>query len=108
LTIKIEHGLSEIFENARQLSLTLKRDVVSVRVEVIVGSEVELAQEARETRWADMGEKSGDQILAHYAFGLVKTAENQATSAVLLRAQVATEALIRYVQRHGESVTASE
>jgi hypothetical protein len=106
LKTKIEHGLSDIYENACQLSLALKRDLVSIRVEVVVGSDGTLGQDARETLWAEMGEQPGDQILGDYAFGLVKTGEHQAR-VVLHRPQVATEALLRHVQQHGGSGSVS-
>jgi hypothetical protein len=102
----IEHGLSDVYENACKLSLALKRDLVSVRVEVAVGSDDTLGQDARETLWAEMGEQPGDRILGNYAFGLVKTGEHQA-KVVLHRPQVATEALLRHVQQHGGSGSVS-
>jgi hypothetical protein len=95
---KIEEGLGDIYESAGELSVVMKRDVVSVQAEIILGSKSADKDGAIETIWAEMGEQTGDRVIGDCGLGVSKTYEDGRT-VVLLRAQVATEALIRYVSR---------
>jgi hypothetical protein len=95
---KVEQGLGEIYENARQLSVIMKRDVVSIQASIILGSVAEDSHGSNETIWAEMGEMAGDLVVGDYGLGLVKTYEDGKTT-VLLRAKVATEALIRHASK---------
>jgi hypothetical protein len=86
--------LTKIVNSARTLSLTSATDMLSVRIEAILGTD---ERGSKEILWPDMGWKEGDEEIASYSLGLVKIDEKGGRS-VLLKPKVVTQALIRYVE----------
>jgi len=92
--------LTVIFRDAHELSLVVKRDILSVRMSVAVYKQLDCAFDphAGECVWPEMRAKPGDIVIGHYGLGLEKRAEAGEVS-YLTMPRVTTTALLREVEK---------
>ncbi|KAL0949367.1 hypothetical protein HGRIS_009436 [Hohenbuehelia grisea] len=93
--------LTTIFWDAHQLSIIIKRDVLSVRLTVVLAprdhvshSHLPLHPGLSTSAWPTMGEKQGDKVIGTYKLGLDAQTEHGGVRH-LLKPEVVTEALLR-------------
>lgn len=97
LHAKAAEGLLKLCRMAHELSLTVKRDIISVRMAVTVPSALAFDHRRMEALWGDMGVVDGDTIIGGYAFGLSKLNAGDPQEIIMLRPKAITSALLRYV-----------
>ncbi|KAJ7153013.1 hypothetical protein C8R46DRAFT_1228562 [Mycena filopes] len=106
---KIEAQVLSLFEEANRLSLLVRRDVLSVRMSVIIAPATSadyllFDPECVSSVWPDMGVeagdgvKAGDEVLTVYKFGLRRQTEGGHISH-MLKPEVTTGALLRQLAR---------
>ncbi|KAJ7186850.1 hypothetical protein C8R46DRAFT_280815 [Mycena filopes] len=106
---KIGAQVLSLFEEANRLSLLIRRDVLSVRMSVIIAPATSadylpFDPECVSSVWPDMGVeagdgvKAGDEVLTVYKFGLRRQTEDGRISH-MLKPEVATRALLRQLAR---------
>lgn len=93
--------LTTLFQDSLELSLLIKRDILSVRMfvtraEGIEGDFAPFDSQQMDSVWPEMGPKSGDAVLGTYKLGLAKSMEGGGI-VHLSRPQVITAALLREV-----------
>ncbi|KAF8147761.1 hypothetical protein K438DRAFT_1779861 [Mycena galopus ATCC 62051] len=99
LTPKIRSRLETIYNEANQLSIMARRDVLSVRMAVVVGADAKgnhlpYDPNSMASVWPDMKLVDGDEVIALYKFGLKKSNE-KGQLARLIKPEVVTTALLR-------------
>jgi hypothetical protein len=89
-----------LFRDAHELSVVLKRDILSVRMSVVLASRQESGfnPQKAESIWPEMGAKPGDHILGDYSLGLDKCTKTGEIAFSTLP-KVFTTALIREVDK---------
>jgi hypothetical protein len=94
----VSKELSSLFRDAHELSVVLKRDILSVRMSVVLasGQECRFNPQEADSIWPEMGVKPGDDILGDYSLGLNKRTKTGETTFSTLP-KVFTTALIREV-----------
>jgi len=77
LSASIQKELTAIYRDAHELSVVIKRDILSVRISVTGSSEPSAGFDPRMTEsvWPEMGAKQGDDVLGDYSLGLMKRTE---------------------------------
>lgn len=92
-------GIGKLYALAHDLSLIIKRDVLSVELTVVSSAGGTYhAQEAKAICDTDeMRTVEGDLVVGCYAFGLHKTTEDGDFPVVMFRPTLTTAALLRYV-----------
>ncbi|KAJ7911571.1 hypothetical protein B0H13DRAFT_1614390 [Mycena leptocephala] len=99
---KIQSQLASLYEEASKLSVIVRRDVLSVRMSVVVAPVDPKAAndylpynpDAVTSVWPDMKVVAGDEVIALYKFGLKKYNENRQIHR-LIKPEVTTTALLR-------------
>ncbi|KAJ7675460.1 hypothetical protein B0H17DRAFT_1080865 [Mycena rosella] len=99
LVSKIETHLESLFNDANQLSITSRRDVLSTRMSVVVapeskGTSLPFDPNRINSVWADMGPVKGDEVISLHKFGLKRMTE-QGQGTLLIKPEVTTAALLR-------------
>ena len=97
---KLLQDINAIIHDAHQLSLLLKRDILSAQMTVSLNHRVgeQYDPQMEESVWPEMGLKAGDTIVGVYGFGLRKVASN-GESVEVIKPKVITSALLREVAR---------
>ncbi|KAJ6491571.1 hypothetical protein DFH09DRAFT_1338451 [Mycena vulgaris] len=103
----ISTRLAPIFEEANRLSIMVRRDVLSVRMSVVVGPGPEnnylpYNPDVVSSVWPDMEVVAGDEVIALYKFGLKRETE-KAQVHLLIKPQVTTAALLREMAKPSAS-----
>ncbi|EGN97413.1 hypothetical protein SERLA73DRAFT_75100 [Serpula lacrymans var. lacrymans S7.3] len=93
-TIKDE--LVAIYVEAYRLSISIKRDILTVRVSVYLYVGNSFDPKRAESVWAEMGTKAGDSVIGNYHLGLIKQLAS-GESYYLIVPQVITQSLLRHV-----------
>jgi hypothetical protein len=96
---KISARLETMFQEANRLSVMVRRDVLSVRMSVIIGPGLEnnylpYNPDVVSSVWPDMGVVAGDEVIGLYKFGLLKQTE-QGEVGYAIKPEVVTGALLR-------------
>lgn len=99
LQTKYHAGLKKIYETAQHLSLTIKRDVLSVRMVVTVPGTTMFDDTTMKALWEQIGQRADDRVIGAAAFGLVKI-DAQGREVVMLRCKVVTTSLLRHMGLH--------
>ncbi|KAJ7086446.1 hypothetical protein B0H15DRAFT_909561 [Mycena belliarum] len=99
LVTKIQTQLEDLCREANQLALSACRDVLSVRMSVVVAPEAKgtflpFNPNRVVSVWPDMGAVMGDEVIALYKFGLKRQTED-GQNTLLVKPQVTTVALLR-------------
>ncbi|KAF7986958.1 hypothetical protein HWV62_12787 [Athelia sp. TMB] len=91
-----------IVRDAHQLSLVLKRDILSSEMSVSLDDRVNKSYDPQKADnvWPEMGSKAGDTIIGVYGFGLRKIAPN-GQSVQVIKPKVTTSALLRNLVAKG-------
>ncbi|KAF7290594.1 hypothetical protein MIND_01299500 [Mycena indigotica] len=100
-------ALDKLFQEAEKLALSIRTDVLSVRMSVFLprlNSKEEYGPYnpgAMEAVWSDMGSVEGDKVLTVYHLGLRKQTQSDQGGAftTMIRPQVATMALLREMEK---------
>ncbi|KAJ6510552.1 hypothetical protein C8R45DRAFT_813992 [Mycena sanguinolenta] len=103
----LQNRLETLYSEANEISITTRRDVLSVRMKVVVaptgarGIEDYLPynSDAVAAVWPDMGVMDGDGIVGLYKFGLDKTGEDGRLNC-LIKPEVVTTALLREMAKN--------
>lgn len=97
----LSQGLVAVYQDAHELSLITKRDLLSARISVTVYSAGVLDDGRGEDIWPDMGNGfvAGDRVIGVYSLGLEKVAKDGGTSHLALPKSFTT-ALLREVGVH--------
>ncbi|KAJ7280219.1 hypothetical protein C8J57DRAFT_121190 [Mycena rebaudengoi] len=95
----IHSRLQSVYNEASQLAISCRRDVLSVRMSVAIAPQSDNGFDPFDpdrvaSVWPEMGASAGDGIIGMYKFGLRRLSENGALS-FLLQPEVATTALLR-------------
>lgn len=90
-------GLKKIYNAAQQLSVTIKRDVLSVRMAVTIPNTSVFDAESMEALWEDMGHCSHDFVIGAAGFGLLKFEVNELQERIVLRCKVVSSSLLRHL-----------
>ncbi|KAJ7641483.1 hypothetical protein FB45DRAFT_738189 [Roridomyces roridus] len=98
-----EKRLQGLYDEAARLSLTVRRDILSVRMSIVAPIKTDDGYPPFDTRsahtpWPDMGTETGDEVIGLYRFGLRKEAE-RAAPAFIVRPEVTTAVLLRFVAK---------
>ncbi|KIJ67225.1 hypothetical protein HYDPIDRAFT_25697 [Hydnomerulius pinastri MD-312] len=88
--------LYKIYCDAHTLSLTMKRDVLAVRLSASLAELTGYDDSLAEAIWSEMGVRQRDEIVGQYHFGLKRQTE-AGQSSFLLQPKVSTQALLRHV-----------
>ncbi|KAJ6515204.1 hypothetical protein C8R47DRAFT_507309 [Mycena vitilis] len=99
---KIQSQLDPLYEEAHKLAIIARRDVLSVRMSIVVAPTVPKTDDqylpydpdAVSSVWPDMPAAAGDAVIALYKFGLSKQDEKMVISR-LIKSEVTTSALLR-------------
>ncbi|KAJ7074553.1 hypothetical protein C8F01DRAFT_29352 [Mycena amicta] len=99
LRTDIESAVMSLYQEARDVATTIRRDVLSVRLSVDCPlkppSNIEYYDHSRmDVAWSGMGEQDGDEILGRYHFGLRRRVQDEISS-YLKKPKVVTTALLR-------------
>ncbi|KAJ7186849.1 hypothetical protein C8R46DRAFT_880466 [Mycena filopes] len=92
----LSSGLRALYKEANELSVVVKRDVLSVRMTITSVVATRFDPTAAASVWPEMGAVAGDEIVGRYKFGLMKRTEN-GERFDLIKPEVATTALIREI-----------
>ncbi|KAJ7764841.1 hypothetical protein B0H16DRAFT_1310330 [Mycena metata] len=87
-------GLRAMYKEANELSVSVRRDILSVRMTVTTVSATHFDPNLACSVWPEMGAAAGDEIVGRYKFGLMKVTET-GERFDLMKPEVATTALIR-------------
>ncbi|KZP22892.1 hypothetical protein FIBSPDRAFT_1043258 [Athelia psychrophila] len=95
---KILRDITAVVRDAHQLSLVLKRDILSVRTMVTLDAGIDrpFDPQNEQSVWPDMGAKAGDQVIGVYGLGLGKTTSSGQVVQIL-RPTVITTALLQEI-----------
>jgi hypothetical protein len=96
----IHSRLLALYQEARDLCISVRRDILSVRMSVVSGVNPHFDPECANSVWPEMGAVAGDEVVGRYRFGLIKLAEGGQVSC-LIKPEVATMALIRETAKNG-------
>jgi hypothetical protein len=90
-------GLLSIWQEAARLSISMRRDCISVQLFASIKYMRAPLDDTIEVKWESkhMPRKSIDHVLGTYALGVQKM-ESTRTKTTLLRSKVVTDALLRY------------
>ena len=91
--------LSKLYAMSHELSLIMKRDVLSVNLSVIGSAEGVFDSRSSTALWnsTDMASVNGDILIGCYSLGLVKYTKDDGPGLIMLPPKVITSALLRYV-----------
>ncbi|KAK7028315.1 hypothetical protein R3P38DRAFT_2935337 [Favolaschia claudopus] len=98
---QIQSQLDKIYTEARQLSLSVRRDMLSVRMKVLVPASegddfLPFSSECMDAAWSDMKVVEGDAVVSPYKFGLQRT-DDTGRSSLLIKPKAVTTALLRWL-----------
>jgi hypothetical protein len=104
---KIQSRLETLYKEANQLSIIARRDVLSVRMSVVVAPTgpagptdyLPYDTNAVASVWPDMKTVEGDEVIALHKFGLEKVDEKGQLGR-LIKPEVATTALLREMAKN--------
>ncbi|KAJ7471924.1 hypothetical protein FB451DRAFT_1036505 [Mycena latifolia] len=96
----IHTRLVALYKEANELSIQVRRDILSVRMSVISVDAPVFDPDFANSVWPEMGATAGDEIVGRYRFGLLKLLENGEFSCLIMP-EVATMALIRETSKNG-------
>lgn len=96
--------LTVIFRDAHELSIVIKRDILSVRMSITVYKHLDQAFEPAEGEcvWSEMGVKPDDIVIGYYGLGLEKRTETGEVFCLTMP-RVITAALLRQVDSHSDN-----
>lgn len=96
---EVVEGLLKLYTMAHELSLIMKRDVLSVKLSVIGSASGAFNSRSSTALWdsADMASINGDIIIGCYSLGLFKYTKDDRSGSFMLLPKVITSALLRYV-----------
>jgi hypothetical protein len=95
----VQQHLSSIFSQAHDLSLKIKRDILSVSMRVVIAEEERFDPLQHAPGWEGMGTKAGDRIFGKYSLGLHKVTEHGMRT-IPAKPAVITAALLRHIFPH--------
>ncbi|KAJ7086444.1 hypothetical protein B0H15DRAFT_782204 [Mycena belliarum] len=95
----VQSRVMTLCQEAKELSIQLRRDILSVRMSVISMTAAIFDPELADSVWPEMGATLGDEVVGKYKFGLIKVDESRRVS-YLIKPEVATTALIRETSKH--------
>ncbi|KAJ7675458.1 hypothetical protein B0H17DRAFT_1207643 [Mycena rosella] len=98
----VRSKLHALYKEAKKLCITVRRDILSVRMSVVTvtDSEAHFDPDCADSVWPEMGAAKGDKVVGRYRFGLMKLDEHGRVS-YLIKPEVATTALIRETSKNG-------
>ncbi|KAJ7117907.1 hypothetical protein C8R43DRAFT_1242033 [Mycena crocata] len=99
----IRSGLLVLHKEAHELSILLRRDIVSVRMSITSLDSLDaLVFDPKYVNsvWPEMGTREGDEVVGRYKFGLSKMLDS-GQSFCLIKPEVTTAALIRMTANNG-------
>lgn len=95
----IQSRLRALHKEANDLSVLVRRDVLSVRMSVTTVIAPTFDPDCANSVWPEMGATAGDAVVGRYKFGLIKLMEDGEFS-FLAKPEVATTALIRETSKN--------
>lgn len=99
MSANIEKSLLQIFSDSFELSVIIKRDVLSVRMHVMMYKDDSYQDFMAEDIYPDMGARNGDKILGQYNFGLLRQTHDGNVE-YIVKPKVTTAALLREIIRN--------
>ncbi|KZP16326.1 hypothetical protein FIBSPDRAFT_866007 [Athelia psychrophila] len=97
---KLLQNITSVMRDAHQLSLVLKRDILSVRVMAALrhGRDGPYDPQFEDSVWPEMGAKAGDEVIGVYGLGLQKVTP-AGHNVVVAKPKVITSALLREIEK---------
>ncbi|KZP16339.1 hypothetical protein FIBSPDRAFT_831962 [Athelia psychrophila] len=96
---RLEENIAGVFQSAHELSVVLKRDILSARLSVVVGPEPKSQFDSSRV-WPEMKSERQDRVLGYYGLGL-QVERREGEKHFLTLPMVITESLTREVKRNG-------
>ncbi|KAJ7475091.1 hypothetical protein B0H11DRAFT_1722398 [Mycena galericulata] len=100
MTDMINSRLRALYKEANDLSILVRRDILSVRMSIISMTTPIFDPATANSIWPEMGAAAGDEVVGRIKFGLIKLKEAGGIFC-LLKPEVATTALIRETSKNG-------